>query len=140
MVTKATLLTQKSSRDVGIQNSMAGRVMSDFDALTDVEMITKVADSLGISEFKLFESAYADWHKRNANERELELYFVRYLFYRQAPTWVRHYARNKEHELGLNEAAYRSVPAFCIVNLLLYWKALIRCALGLTGKDAVLAA
>ena len=114
--------------------------MPDFGALTDAEMITKVADSLGISEFKLFESAYVDWYQRPASERELEPYFVRYLFYQEAPTWVRHYARNKERELTPKEGVYLSAPCFLVVTLLLLSAALIRCALRITGKDAVLAA
>lgn len=114
--------------------------MSDFSGLTDTEMITRVADSLGISEFKLFESAYAHWYERAASERELEPYFVRYLFYQEAPSWVRHYARNKEHELEPKEGGYWSVPCFYAANLLLLWTAHIRYSRGITGKDAVLAA
>lgn len=114
--------------------------MSDFGALTDAEMITKVADSLGISEFKLFESAYTDWYQRAARERELEVYFVRYLFHQQVPCWVRHYARKKERELGATEDVLLSVPYWCAVNLLLLWATRIRGSLGITGSDAVLAA
>jgi hypothetical protein len=114
--------------------------MPDFGALTDAEMIAKVAGSLGISEFKLFESAYADWYKRAASEHELELYFVRYLFYQEAPSWVRHYARNKAHELRSKEEVNWSVPCLYVVNLLLLWTALLRVSLRITRKDAVLAA
>ncbi len=114
--------------------------MPDCGGLTDAEMITKVADTLGISEFKLFESAYVDWYKRPASERELESYFVRYLFYQEAPSWVRHYARTKERELGPNGGICGPVLWFCVVNLLLLWAILIRCSLGITGKDTFLAA
>lgn len=110
--------------------------MSESGGLTDAEVITKVADSLSISEFKLFKFAYEDWYQRTITERELELHFVRYLFKQEAPSWVRHYVRNKERELESDAGACSSVTCCCVVSLTLLWASLCRFVRGVIGQDA----
>lgn len=114
--------------------------MSDFGGLTDAEVIVKVADSLSISEFKLFQVAYEDWYQHAVSEREIERHFVRYLFKQEAPSWVRHYARNKEREIESNARACPSVCDVCVVGLFLLWASLIRYVPAITRKDAEIVA
>lgn len=49
---------------------------------------------MNVSEYRLFELAYAEWFGSSLAESELELTYILYLFHTNVPYWVRHYVRN----------------------------------------------
>ena len=59
----------------------------------DVRLVHEAARLLRIHEFLLFELAYREWHGATADRGTLEREFMRYLYHRQVPVWVRHFAR-----------------------------------------------
>ncbi len=74
---------------------------------TDTDLVASAANDRGASEFDIFKAAHVAWFNRSVNDREIEHFFVAYLFYRQAPHWVRHYVRNLEPRLE-EDASYHS--------------------------------
>ncbi len=74
---------------------------------TDRIQVIQTANLLGVSEFGVFERAYRDWYREDAETRTLEFHFVNYLFYGSIPFWVRHYVRGyceAHHPLGATHA------------------------------------
>ncbi len=57
----------------------------------DIQICMALMD---VSEYRLFELAYAEWFGLSATESELELTYILYLFHTNVPCWVRHYVRN----------------------------------------------
>jgi len=56
-------------------------------------VVAQAANRLGVGEFQLFQLAHADWFGVEADAKELEPLFFRYLMHDQTDPWVRHYAR-----------------------------------------------
>ncbi len=78
----------------------------------DIEDVLELSAILEIREYDLFGLAYHWWFGHPANKRVLESHFVRYMFNKIVPHWMRHYSRmllslreqgilNRE-ELGIN--------------------------------------
>lgn len=61
---------------------------------TDTELVANIAQVREWSEFDVFKAAHIAWFEKHVSDREIERFFVRYLFYQQVPYWVRHYVRN----------------------------------------------
>lgn len=59
----------------------------------DLVAVLDASSALEITEFRLFELAFQDWHGRKADARRMEKYFAAYMFANQVPGWVRHFAR-----------------------------------------------
>jgi hypothetical protein len=59
----------------------------------DAEAVSFVAGLLDISEFRLFEMAYASWFGRDATEKALDGFFGTYLKSGLIPFWVRNMVR-----------------------------------------------
>lgn len=56
-------------------------------------VVAQAANRLGVGEFQVFQLAHADWFGAEADAKELEPVFFRYLMQDQTDPWVRHYAR-----------------------------------------------
>ena len=56
-------------------------------------IVAQAANRLGVGEFQVFQLAHADWFGAEADAKELEPVFFRYLLHDQTDPWVRHYAR-----------------------------------------------
>ena len=56
-------------------------------------VVAQAANRLGVGEFQVFQLAHADWFGAEAEAKELEPIFFRYLMHDQTDPWVRHYAR-----------------------------------------------
>ncbi len=56
-------------------------------------IVAQAANRLGVGEFQLFQLAHADWFGTEADPKQLEPVFFRYLMNDQTDPWVRHYAR-----------------------------------------------
>ncbi len=59
----------------------------------DTVAVLDASSALEITEFKLFELAYRDWHGRSATEAYIEKHFAAYMFADRIPNWVRYFAR-----------------------------------------------
>jgi hypothetical protein len=59
----------------------------------DVGEILQTAALLEITEFRVFDLAYAAWFGRQADDATLEPYFIAYMFEETVPYWVRHFTR-----------------------------------------------
>ena len=59
----------------------------------DAKAVHRAALWLNIAEFELFRRAHAAWYRESPCERELERYFVSYLFEGRVPVWVRDFSR-----------------------------------------------
>ena len=68
----------------------------DHTVPRDTREVLAASCLLQITEFHLFELAYARWFGRPAKEGELEECFARYMFAHDAPFWVRQYCRDVE--------------------------------------------
>ena len=66
---------------------------NDLDSVEDVEKVVAAASLLEIREFDLFHLAWKQWHGEEPDEKGLEKVFVRYLYKRELPYWVRHFVR-----------------------------------------------
>ncbi len=59
----------------------------------DIEDVLELSALLEIREYDLFGLAYHWWFGRLPNKRVLETHFVRYMFNKIVPHWMRHYSR-----------------------------------------------
>ena len=56
--------------------------------------VAEAAALLEISEFRVFQLAYAGWFGNEPDERVIEPHFKAYMFRRAVPAWVRHFTRH----------------------------------------------
>ena len=70
--------------------------------LPDQRDILAASAVLEITEYHLFELAYARWFGESPTEAKLENYFVGYMFKVSVPLWVRQYCREvlKQEDAG----------------------------------------
>ncbi len=87
---------------------------------SDRIQVIQTANALGVSEFGVFERAYRDWYREDAETRTLEFHFVNYLFYGNIPFWVRHYVRGFCEEHRRQDAA-RALAACAPLLQCLLW-------------------
>ena len=64
-----------------------------LSASTDVRDVADACDALDVKEIDLFRLAHVRWFGREADEKDLERPFMRYLFTQRAPMWVRQCTR-----------------------------------------------
>jgi hypothetical protein len=57
-----------------------------------MEVLTKAANILDISEYEVLSRAYVHWHGSDAPNRVLQLTFSAYLKTQELPHWANHYA------------------------------------------------
>ncbi|KPJ93332.1 MAG: hypothetical protein AMJ53_07460 [Gammaproteobacteria bacterium SG8_11] len=57
-----------------------------------MEVLTKAANILDISEYEVLSRAYAHWHGSDAPKSILQLTFSTYLKTQELPHWAKHYA------------------------------------------------
>lgn len=67
--------------------------IDDDDLAPDARDILSASAVLEITEFRLFELAYKRWFGRAASEKEIERFFVGYMFRSIVPLWVRQFCR-----------------------------------------------
>jgi hypothetical protein len=65
----------------------------ELNRFDGTEQISRAADLLDITEFRLFQIAYRRWFGRRAGDQRMEWYFANYMFHDIEPPWVRHLAR-----------------------------------------------
>jgi len=62
-------------------------------AVEDAVLVSAAAELTSLSEFDFFRAAWQHWHGVSIDEQRMEPVFVRFLYERKAPGWVRHFAR-----------------------------------------------
>lgn len=85
----------------------------DHTVPQDTREVLAASSLLQITEFHLFELAYARWFGREPKEGELEECFARYMFAYHAPFWVRQYCRDvetKESDGSLDPREFGVLP------------------------------
>lgn len=60
---------------------------------TDIVAVLDASAALEVTEFRLFQLAFADWYGKAAGEEFMERQFAAYMFAQRVPNWVRHFAR-----------------------------------------------
>ena len=60
---------------------------------TDIVAVLDASAALEVTEFRLFQLAFTDWHGKSAREEFIERQFAAYMFAQRVPNWVRHFAR-----------------------------------------------
>ncbi|MDH3474938.1 MAG: hypothetical protein OEM59_14745 [Rhodospirillales bacterium] len=59
----------------------------------DARAVVEAAWALKIGEFDLFRLAHRRWYGAEADEKDLEARFARYMFQQSVPPWVRQFCR-----------------------------------------------
>lgn len=63
----------------------------------DGSLVLDAAAALDVREYDLFDLAWWQWRGSAPDAAALERVFVAYMFHREIPVWVRHFARNVLH-------------------------------------------
>jgi hypothetical protein len=80
---------------------------------SDVADVLEAAALLEVTEFELFRIAYCRWHGAAIGDRELERFYLPYMFNNRVPLWARQLAREviARAEAGrLDPRAYGVLP------------------------------
>jgi hypothetical protein len=80
---------------------------------SDVADVLEAAGLLEVTEFELFRIAYCRWHGAAIGDRELERFYLPYMFHNRVPLWARQLAREviARAEAGhLDPRAYGVLP------------------------------
>ena len=67
-----------------------------------MQPITKAADLLNISEYRLFSEAYFTWFGDRANENDITFVFSQFKMFGEVPEWADLYARHVLVDLEAN--------------------------------------
>ncbi len=106
----------------------------------DTDLVANIARIRGWSEFDVFKAAHRDWFETPATDREIERFFVPYLFYQEAPHWVRHYARNAQPKPSSDASVREFDSCFAVVCVWVALANVIRTCLRQSKSDALLVA
>ncbi len=106
----------------------------------DADLVASIARIRGWSEFYVFKAAHRAWFDTAVTDRELERFFVRYLFYQEAPHWVRHYVRNTQPDPYSDASVRGSAVAFPAVCVWVVLANTVRTLLRQSKSDALLVA
>jgi len=68
----------------------------------DCRAVNKAADLLELREIDFFRLAHRRWFSKDAEPKQMEQFFTRYMFHEIVPPWVRHCAREVLNRHGMN--------------------------------------
>ena len=77
--------------------------------------ITRAANLLNISEFKLFSEAYLNWFGDRPDETDITLLFAQFMMFGEVPDWADQFARNILADIEANRQV--SLNSFSVLNL-----------------------
>lgn len=77
--------------------------------------ISKAANLLNISEFKLFSEAYLAWFGDRANDKDLTFVFSQFMMFGELPDWADQFARAILDDLEANRQV--NLNSFSVLNL-----------------------
>ena len=77
--------------------------------------ISKAANLLNISEFKLFSEAYLAWFGDRADDEDLTFVFSQFMMFGELPDWADQFARSILDDLQANRQV--NLNSFSVLNL-----------------------
>jgi len=80
-----------------------------------MQPITKAADMLNISEYRLFSEAYLAWFGDRADENDIAAVFSQFKMFGEVPEWADVFARSVLSDLEANRQV--NLNSFCLLNL-----------------------
>ena len=80
-----------------------------------MQSISKAANLLNISEFKLFSEAYLTWFGDRADDEDLTFLFAQFMMFGELPDWADQYARAILTDLEANRQV--NLNSFSLVNI-----------------------
>ncbi len=80
-----------------------------------MQLITRAADLLNISELKLLSEAYLNWFGDHADEDDMMFLFTQFMMFGEVPDWVEQYAQQILEDLEANRQV--NPNSFCVLNL-----------------------
>lgn len=89
------------------------RAIQGAPPTADQQLVARATTILGVGDFRLFEIAHNEWFGRPAPVKDLEHVFMAALYARNAPPWVRHFARQVQRlaEAGRLDPTAFGLPA-----------------------------
>lgn len=80
-----------------------------------MHLIRKAADVLQVSEFRIFDEAYARWHGDRASSELISELFSRFMMYGETPDWAEKFAKDILSDVDANRPV--SLNTYCLLNL-----------------------
>ena len=80
-----------------------------------MQTISKAADLLQISEYKLLSEAYLNWFGDRATDNDIATVFSQFMMFGEVPDWASQYARSVLTDLEANRQV--NLNSFCLLNL-----------------------
>lgn len=80
-----------------------------------MQTISKAANLLNISEYRLFSEAYLNWFGDRANENDITSVFAHFKMFGEVPDWANQFARSVLDDLEANRQV--SLNSYCLLNL-----------------------
>jgi len=77
--------------------------------------ISKAANILNISEFKLFSEAYLNWFGDRADDEDLTIFFSQFIMFGDLPEWADQFAQSVLDDLEANRQV--NLNSFSTFNL-----------------------
>ena len=80
-----------------------------------MQSISRAAQALDVSEYKLFSEAYLAWFGDRADEEDITFVFAQFMMFGELPDWADSYARSVLDDLEANRQV--NVNSFSVLNL-----------------------
>lgn len=80
-----------------------------------MQSISRAANILDISEFKLFSEAYLAWFGDRAHDDDITMVFSQFMMFGELPEWADQYARRVLDDLQANRQV--NLNSFSVLNL-----------------------
>jgi len=80
-----------------------------------MQTISKAANLLQISEFRLFNEAYLNWFGDRASENDITSVFAHFKMFGEVPIWADQFARSVLNDLEANRQV--NLNSYCLLNL-----------------------
>ena len=80
-----------------------------------MQTISKAANLLQISEYRLFSEAYLNWFGDRASENDITSVFAQFKMFGEVPVWADQFARSVLNDLQANRQV--NLNSYCLLNL-----------------------
>ena len=75
-------------------------LIPDKPLTEELRDVLEIAAQLDLTEFDVFRNAFQYWFGSSPNDKEIETFFVDYMFQQRVPHWVTHYVRHMRQEIA----------------------------------------
>jgi len=80
-----------------------------------MQTISKAANLLNISEYRLFSEAYLNWFGDRPKADDITVVFAQFKMYGEVPEWARSFAKGVLSDLEANRQV--NLNSYCLLNL-----------------------